>query len=80
MKPRPTMRKKRLKVWECKIVVPSDAVLPNGFDALPRRAAMRAVTDAGIPIISCFSGWGARLTRGETGALIEQAAKCRVSR
>jgi len=31
---------KRYQVWECKIVVPDDAELPDGFDWPPRRAAM----------------------------------------
>lgn len=50
------------KVWDCKIVVPFDSKLPNGFDSPPRTAAMRAIEKAGITVISCFSGWGGLLT------------------
>lgn len=53
------------KVWECKIVVPADAALPDGFDLPPRLAAKRAVLQAGINVISCFSGWGGTLTDAE---------------
>ena len=53
---------KRYQVWECKIVVPDDAELPDGFDWPPRRAAIKAVEDAGIEVLACFSGWGGALT------------------
>ena len=55
----------RYKVWECKIAVPADAVLPEGFDFPPRRAAMEAVDAAGIPVLYCFSGWGGSRTEGQ---------------
>jgi hypothetical protein len=50
------------KIWECKIVVTEDSDLPDGFDAPPRRAAIKAVEKAGITVIDCFSGWGGSLT------------------
>lgn len=55
----------KYKVWECKIVIPSDAELPDGFDLPPRRAAMGAIEDAGFEVISCFSGWGGSLSKIE---------------
>ena len=59
------MKKKKYKVWDCKIVVPNDAELPDGFDYPPRKAAIEAVENAGIAVLSCFSGWGGRLTKVE---------------
>ena len=59
------MSKKNYKVWDCKIVVPIDAELPNGFDSPPRTAAVEAVEKAGITVLSCFSGWGGTLTEIE---------------
>ena len=52
----------KYKVWECKIVVPVDAELPDGFDSPPRSAAIDAVIQSGIPVLTCFSGWGGSLT------------------
>lgn len=52
----------KYQVWECKIVVPLDAELPEGFDFPPRDAAIRAVEQAGIQVLDCFSGWGGKLT------------------
>jgi hypothetical protein len=52
----------KYKIWDCKIVVPMDAQLPEGFDSPPRRAAMDAVERAGIPVLACFSGWAGNLT------------------
>jgi len=53
----------KYKVWECKIVVKSDAEFPfQGFDAPPRRAAIEAVEKHDIEVLSCFSGWGGSLT------------------
>jgi len=52
----------KYKTWECKIVVPLDVQLPYGFDSPPRRAAIDAVTRAGVPVLACFSGWGGELT------------------
>lgn len=54
-----------MKVWECKIVVPDDVELPNGFDNPPRKAAIKAVEDAGIKVLGCSSGWGGSLTKQE---------------
>ena len=56
-------KEKTYKVWDCKIVVPNDAELPDGFDLPPRRAAIEAVENAGITVLSCFSGWGGTLTK-----------------
>jgi hypothetical protein len=50
------------QVWECKIVVPHDVILPQGFDLPPRYAAMSAVEKAGVPIVACFSGWNGKLS------------------
>ena len=61
----------RFKVWDCKIVVPEDAALPEGFDAPPRSAAMRAVAAVGVPVLACFSGWGGKLTPVEKGIVEE---------
>ncbi len=52
---------KKYKVWECKIVVPADAELPSGFDRVPRSAAQEAVADAGVEVITTFSGWDGSL-------------------
>ena len=53
---------KEYKVWDCKIVVASEPGVPDGFDAVPRRAAIDAIEEKGIEVISCFSGWGGELT------------------
>lgn len=55
----------KVKVWECKIVVPADAELPPGFDYPPRIAAIKAIQNAGVPVLACASGWGGSLTREE---------------
>lgn len=55
--------RERYKVWECKIVVRADEELPEGFDAPPRWGAINAVEEEGINVVSCFSGWGGRLTK-----------------
>lgn len=52
----------KFQIWECKIVVPGDAVLPPAFDMPPRIAAQVAINLHGIEVISCFSGWGGSLT------------------
>lgn len=59
----------KYKVWECKIVVPGDTELPNGFDAPPRSAAIAAVEGSGISVLSCYSGWGGTLTKEEEQAM-----------
>lgn len=66
---------KKVKVWECKIVVPEDAKFPPGFDFPPRAAAIKAITDAGVTVIGCASGWGGTLTREEQEAFEAQAAQ-----
>jgi len=55
----------RYRVWECKIAVPIDSELPDGFDGPPRQAAIKAIESAGITVCSCFSGWGGSLTEIE---------------
>jgi hypothetical protein len=62
---------KKVQVWTCKIVVDGDAELPSGFDWPPRKAATEAVEEAGIEVLSCFSGWGGSLTEGEKMAMQE---------
>jgi hypothetical protein len=52
----------RFQVWECKIVVSGDVMIPDGFDSPPRYAAVQAVENGGIRVLSCFSGWGGTLT------------------
>jgi len=52
----------KYQVWECKIVIPFDSKLPDGFDQPPRRAAIEAVERKGIKVLECFSGWGGELT------------------
>lgn len=64
-----------VKVWECKIIVPADAELPNGFDWPPRSAAIEAVENAGIPVLGCASGWGGSLTKGEQEAFKAQSVQ-----
>jgi hypothetical protein len=56
------------KVWECKIVVPADAELPDGFDQPPRSAAIQAVSKE-MKVNECFSGWGGLLTKDEEKVL-----------
>lgn len=66
---------KKLKVWECKIIVPEDAELPPAFDWPPRSAAIEAVEKAGIEVLGCSSGWGGSLTKGEQDAFEAQATQ-----
>ncbi len=54
------------RVWSCKIVVPNDAKLPDGFDSIPRLAAISSVEQEGIEVLNCFSGWGGTLTETES--------------
>lgn len=61
----------KYKVWECKIVVPDNCSLPDGFDWPPRAAACNAISSAGIPVVTCFSGWGGELTEGELNCIKE---------
>lgn len=57
----------KFEVWECKIVVPVDTKFPDAFDSPPRMATIEAVEEAGIEVISCFSGWGGKLDDIEYG-------------
>lgn len=52
-------------------IVPIDAELPRGFDSPPRRAAIEAVEEAGLEVVTCSSGWGGRST-DEDEALIDE--------
>lgn len=63
---------KKVKVWECKILVPEDAELPPGFDSPPRSAAIEAIEKAGIEVLGCASGWGGSLTAEEREAFEAQ--------
>jgi hypothetical protein len=56
----------KYKVWECKIVVPADAVV---LDSPPRIAAIVAVELAGVKVVSCFSGWAGELDEHEKSIL-----------
>ena len=58
----------KVKVWECKIIVPEDSELPPGFDNPPRSSAIAAVENAGIKVLGCSSGWGGELSKEEMEA------------
>lgn len=58
----------KYRIWSCKIVVPSTAAIPLGFDWPPRQAAIKAV-EKWAPVVSCFSGWDGKLTEGELAAI-----------
>jgi hypothetical protein len=60
--------KEEYQIWTCKIVVPKDSKLPNGFDSPPRLAAIEAIEKTGIKVLGCSSGWGGSLTKGEREA------------
>ena len=62
----------KYKVWDCKIVIPIEAKVPDGFDAPPRTAAINAVVGAGINVCACFSGWAGTLTQTELKIVSEQ--------
>ncbi len=55
-----------MKVWECKVVLPDDAELPDGAD-LPMRKAVRGAVEQMIGRLPShiFSGWGGKLTELE---------------
>ena len=65
----------KYKTWGCKIVVPMDAQLPDGFDLPPRRAAIEAVERNGIPVLNCFSGWAEKLTPTQEQIVDENIAR-----
>lgn len=67
------MSEDKYQIWDCKIVVPADAKLPNGFDWPPRQAAIAAVEAAGIEVIGCSSGWGGRISKRDERFMLEQA-------
>ena len=60
----------KYKVWECKIVVPNDTELPNGFDCVPRHGAIDAINKHNIDVLDCFSGWGGKLTKTEQECVV----------
>ena len=49
------------KYWTCIIEVDTDKELPDGFDSIPRRAAIKAIENKGINVINCWSGWEIQL-------------------
>ena len=55
-----------MKVWQCKLVLPEDANLPDGAD-LPMRQALQSACEelTGQQPIDIFSGWGGKLTKIE---------------
>ncbi len=55
----------KFRVWDCKIVVPIDVEIPDGFDWPPRCGAISAVEANNIKVLGCFSGWGGTLTETE---------------
>ena len=63
------MRKDKLHIWNCKIVVDEKFQIPRGFDETPREAVIAAVEATGIEVLGCSSGWGGSLTDGEFEAL-----------
>ncbi len=54
------------EVWTCKLVIPKGTIPPeiNGFDSVPRQAAIQAVT-LYTDVVACFSGWGGTLSETE---------------
>ena len=54
----------KYRVWTCKVVVPADIELPDGFDNSSRRAAIEAVGKE-AEVVACFSGWGGELSDEE---------------
>ena len=62
----------KYNVWECKIVVPANSDMPEGFDGPPRFAAEQAVLEGGVEVIAILSGWGGQLTDIELDVLDKQ--------
>ena len=50
------------KVWECRLVVPENTVLPDGFDLPLRVAVVRVLEIYDMDIVALFSGWGYEVT------------------
>jgi len=65
----------KYKVWDCKIVVPIGATMPDGFDAPPRQAAIKAIQAHGIEVLDCFSGWCGKLTPLQEDVFLESKKK-----
>lgn len=68
------MKKKKYHVWECKVIVDGDRKLPPGFDYQPRSAVQDVIENNGYNVISCFSGWGGKLTKNERVIVNHDAA------
>ena len=64
-----------VKVWKCKIIVPAESVLPDGFDYPPRHAAIDAIEKEGVEVLDCFSGWGGKLDEVEESVMRSRKAK-----
>ncbi len=56
-----------MRVWTCKILVQGE--IPDGFDAPPRSAAIKAINDSGIDVVRCWSGWDGVLSEDELAGL-----------
>lgn len=54
----------KYRIWSCKLVLHPDVRISiMGFDIVPRKGAVEAVEKAtGMDVLSCFSGWGGRLS------------------
>ena len=63
----------KFKVWQCQIVVPEESIICD--DGFPRFAAVHAVQQAGIKVISCFSGWNGKLTKNQSELVQYQLIK-----
>lgn len=64
----------KYQVWECKLIVPENIELPNGFDSPPRMAVKEVMYKHNIPIVALFSGWGGRLDKGEIEYILYKEA------
>lgn len=57
----------KYKIWHCKIVTYDNGEILG--DSYPRRAAIEAVENDGATVITCFSGWGGKLTKAELNSV-----------
>lgn len=57
-------------IWECKVGMLGDAIMPDGCD-FPMREAVRSAYAriVGAEPQFCFSGWSASLTEGELAVI-----------
>ena len=60
----------KYRVWQCRIYVDAEQYdqTPDGFDLPPRRAAVETV-EKHIPVVACFSGWGAEPQQDEVDVI-----------